>query len=147
MPSSPSHASIFFEKIVSLGPGAFAYLDGLAKKSAQTDENEWREFKGGGFISAPTKSSGPKKDKMDPDRRVKAIWSECLSAFANSSGGVLIWGIKAPNKIAEGTDFVADPKSLEDRLRTLANDAVDPPILGVEVRAVTGKATPKGFVV
>jgi hypothetical protein len=147
MPSSPSHASIFFEKIVGLGPGAFSYLDSLAKKSAQTDENEWREFKGGGFISAPTNAAGPQKDKMDPDRRVKAIWSECLGAFANSSGGILIWGIKAPNKMAEGTDLVTDAKSLEDRLRVLSNDAVDPPILGIEVRAIISKATPNGFVI
>lgn len=84
---------------------------------------------------------------MDPDRRVKAIWSECLGAFANSGGGILIWGIKAPKKIAEGTDLVGDAKSLADRLRVLANDAADPPILGIEVRAIIGKATRKGFVV
>jgi hypothetical protein len=48
----------------------------------------------------------------------------------------LVWGIKAPNRIAEGVDLVANAKALEERLRTLASDAVDPPILGVEVLAV-----------
>jgi hypothetical protein len=92
-------------------------------------------------------SLGSRKGKTEADRKIKEIWSESLGAFANSGGGILIWGIKAKDKFAEGTDLVADARALEERLKRLASDAVDPPILGVEVHAVVGNKSPKGFVV
>src|SRR6266516_4392731 len=94
MPIYPSRASLFFEQITDLGSQAFAYLDGVAKKSVSTDENEWREFKGAGFITGFLTSLGNQKGKIEADRKIKEIWSESLGAFANSGGGILIWGIK-----------------------------------------------------
>src|SRR2546427_4701586 len=120
MPSTPSSASIFFQKIENFGPSAtYDYVGDLAKKSAQTEENEWREFKGGGFLRA-LKSSSIKR-RQQTDRKLKEIWSECLGAFANSAGGILILGIKAPRKISEGVDLVPDAKDLQDRLTSLAS--------------------------
>jgi hypothetical protein len=147
MDSPVSNASVFFQKIVNLGSNAFEYLSNLAQKSAKTEENEWCEFKSGGFIGVTVKPARAGKAPFNPEQKLKAIWSECLGAFANSGGGILVWGIKAPNRIAEGVDFVADAKVLEERLINLANDAVDPPILGVEVLAVVAKSGSKGFVV
>jgi Putative DNA-binding domain len=146
MPATPSRASIFFQKIEDLGSSAaYDHVANLGKKSSQTEENEWREFKQGGFLRA---LNGPSvKHRQETDRQLKAIWSECLGAFANSAGGILIWGIKAPRKIADGIDLVPDPKALQDRLTVLASDAVDPPILGVQVVALTVKTSPSGFVV
>ncbi len=84
MPTTPSRASVFLQKVENLGPAAaYDYIANLAKKSAQTDENEWREFKGGGFLSGLTASSIQKR--QDTDRKLKEIWSECLGAFANSA--------------------------------------------------------------
>src|SRR6266446_9024331 len=115
MPTTPSRASVFLQKVENLGPAAaYDYIANLAKKSAQTDENEWREFKGGGFLSGLTASSIQKR--QDTDRKLKEIWSECLGAFANSAGGILIWGIKEPKRIAEGLDLVPDVKAIQDRL-------------------------------
>jgi hypothetical protein len=146
MASPLSNASVFFQKIISLGSSAFDYLSEIANKSADTKENEWREFKSGGFIGASPKSGAAGRGSFNPEQKVKAIWSECLGAFANSGGGVLIWGIKAPNKVAEGVDLVSDAPALEGRLKELASDAVDPPGLGGGVLAVIGKFGKRGFV-
>ena len=82
------------------------------------------------------------------DSKVKQIWSEGIGAFANSGGGVLIWGIKAKNRLAEGIDRVADVPKLAGRLRETASYAVDPPALGVEVLEVRKPGgTAEGFVV
>ena len=146
MQPTPSRALIFFQKIEDLGStAAYAYVTDLAKKSAQTDENEWREFKSGGFLTNLTNSSA--NQRQEADRRLKAIWSECLGAFANSGGGILIWGIKARNRIAEGVDLVPDAKALQYRLTELASDAVDPPVLGIEVVTLTQEMSHSGFVV
>jgi hypothetical protein len=51
MAFSVSNASVFFEKIIGLGNNAFRFLSEIAEKSEKTEENEWREFKAGGFIS------------------------------------------------------------------------------------------------
>jgi hypothetical protein len=146
MPPTPSRASIFFRQIEDIGQSAaYDRLADLAKESAKTEENEWREFKGGGFLGKLKTAST--KQKQETDRRLKEIWSECLGAFANSAGGILIWGIRAPNKIAEKIDLVPDAIALRDRLSEVANEAVDPPVLGIQVMAVTRKASPPGFVV
>jgi hypothetical protein len=147
MASSPSNASVFLQRIKNVGSDAFEYLSELAEKSAMTEENEWREFKAGGFVGIPSKSGALGKGSFNPDQKVKALWSECLGAFANSGGGVLIWGIKAPNRFAEGVDLVTNATGLEERLKAFANDAVDPPVVGVEVFAVTAKSGSNGFVV
>jgi len=146
MPTTPSRASVFFQKIESLGASvAYEYIADLPKKSAETDENEWREFKAGGFLRALRSSS--RKRRQETDRQLKSIWSESLGAFANSGGGVLIWGIRAPRNVAEGIDLVPDAKTIENRLTQLTSDAVDPPVLGVEVVASTQKRSKSGFVV
>jgi hypothetical protein len=145
MALSVSNASVFFEKIIGLGNDAFRFLSELAEKSEKTEENEWREFKAGGFIGVVPTSGASGKKAFNPDQKVKAIWSESLGAFANSGGGVLIWGIKAPNRVAEGVDFVADARGLEVRLKDLTSDALDPPALGVEVLAVTAEPDSTGF--
>jgi hypothetical protein len=108
----------------------------LSKPTRNADENEWRDFKGGGWISR----------QDGADQEIKKIWSECLGAFSNSGGGVLIFGIKALRRVATKTDFVDEPNKLADRLIELLQGAVDPPILDVEVRPIEGPET-KGFVV
>jgi hypothetical protein len=146
----PSQASIFFDKIIGLKSRAFDYLCELAQPSSRTEENEWRDFKGAGFITASiAPDADPKKENKVRDDKIKSIWSENLGAFSNSGGGVLIWGIKAPNKFAAGIDLSSDAPALKDRLVEIANDAIDPPVLSVQVRSVTrkGNSQRKGFVV
>lgn len=140
-PMPPSHASLFFGQIVKLKSRAFGFLEKLAIRATQTDENEWREFKSGGFTQQPA------RPQLDPKEKIKTIWSESLGAFSNSGGGVLIWGIRAPNRIVDGTDLVPAAEEFAARLRELTSDAVDPPIVGVEIVPVLKRASTAGFVV
>ena len=117
---------------------AFSFLVGLANPAANTSENEWRDFKTAGWIGS----------RPDSDKEVRRIWSENLGAFANSGGGVVVWGIKADNKIATAISLANDAPTLAARLEEVANDAVDPPIMGVAVRAILkSKGEREGFVV
>ena len=134
----PSRAELFFQEILQYEENAFSFLVGLADRAANTSENEWRDFKTAGWIGI----------KLDSDKEVQRIWSENLGAFANSGGGVLVWGIKADDKIATAISLANDASALAARLEQLANDAVDPPIMGVVVRAILErKGDRKGFVV
>ena len=53
MPAEISQASFFYDEIVAKGAEAYDYLAALAEAASKTEENEWREFKGAGFIDAP----------------------------------------------------------------------------------------------
>jgi len=146
--STPSRAEQFF---LSLGKtSAIAYSRILALvETGEADENEWRDFKEAKFIngSLPPESGEKRQEEERRKHKIKEIWSENLSAFANTDGGVLIWGIKAPRRVAESLSLAGDARALQDRLIELQNEAVDPPVLGVEVRAVTQKGKKEGFVV
>jgi hypothetical protein len=134
----PSRAELFFREFLQKEENAFSFLVGLADPAANTSENEWRDFMDAEWIAF----------RQDSDKEVRRIWSENLGAFANSGGGVLIWGIKAANKIATRLSLAKDAFALANRLEQIANDAVDPPALGVEVRAIPQrKDDRKGFVV
>lgn len=142
---APSQAELFFNSIpISAGRG-FKFLEKLAQISAQTDENEWRDFKEAKQLTFANADEGEIKKNA---KKIKSIWSENIGAFANSSGGVLIWGIKAPQRLADGLSLAADAPQLAERLQELANEAVDPPVLGIQIRAyVKNRADKSGFVV
>ena len=138
----PSSAQIFFQSLFAPDADAFAMLQGLVSSGA--DENGWREFKDAGWYDSPPPDEAERKRR---DGKVKAIWSESLSAFGNSGGGLLIWGINAPNRHATGTSLPQDAERLVHRLRDWLINAVEPPVLGVEIRAVRKPGGTSGFVV
>ncbi|MBE7496232.1 MAG: ATP-binding protein [Verrucomicrobiaceae bacterium] len=148
---APSRAELFFQELIAEPSTAFAKLFGLAVEKA--DENQWREFKEAKFIDdplPPASEDGGKKCRDEKKRRddsVKNLWSENLSAFANTGGGILIWGIKTKDRFADEPSLAGDAQRLADRLITLQNDAVDPPVTGVDVQAVTEEGSKAGFVV
>jgi hypothetical protein len=106
-------------------------------ESILTDENplkeaEWIDFKSG------------------YDQKVKEHWSKGLSGFPNSGGGILLWGVQTKTKdkydFPEKVVLVENARELAGKLETWMSTMVDPPVLGIEVRAITDKDE-KGFVV
>ncbi len=146
--NATSQAELFFKSIPKNAAKGFKFLEDLAHPASQSEENEWRDFKEAKPLTSPPNSATPPEHRKKHDQEIKKLWSENIGAFANSGGGVLIWGIKAPKKFAEGTSLAADAEALANRLLELANDSVDPPVLGIQVRAFPrSKSSPEGFVV
>jgi hypothetical protein len=59
----------------------------------------------------------------------RKLFAKCVSGFANSSGGLIIWGIKA-NKNSEGVDCATDKSPITNL-----------PLFISRIQSVTGKAT------
>ena len=137
-----SNARAFFEKITD-APKPFEFLCNLINASPPTSETDWLEFKRG--------------NKIDDDF-IKRTWSKSLSAFANTSGGVLIFGIDCSKNTkntktdldeAHTKELCDNAFKMADRLMELHHQATSPPVLKVEVKAYTEnnqKGEP-GFVV
>lgn len=141
-------AEQFFSDVTSRGDQAFQYLEGLVEPRLRTEENEWRDFKGAAQLTSHFSPKAPASLKETNDKKIKEIWSECLGAFGNSGGGVLIWGIDAPKRIAIATSLAVDANALAVRLEELVVGAVDPPIQGVRVTAITRSLSDSsGFVI
>ena len=85
---------------------------------------------------------------------MKATWSEALAGFANTQGGVLIWGVDARKDTTSsidaacGVSFVKNPLAFKSRLMELHRQATEPPVHGVEIEAYSISGSPnEGFVV
>lgn len=134
----PSIAREFFLNLTR-DPDPVSAIQRLIGATPPTFETEWCDFKGA--------------EKID-DKRTKETWSQALAGFANTQGGVLIWGVDARKDPATGIDaahglsLVKNPSLLKSRLNELHHQATEPPVLGVEIEAYSipnGKG--EGFVV
>jgi hypothetical protein len=85
------------------------------------------------------------KEKSRPDRSETDLqdvsnYAKALSGFANTSGGILIFGLKAnkDNDVDIINDIVpiTNIQKFESRLRELESRIVERPIAGVEYRAI-----------
>lgn len=131
-------AKVLFDSLV----GTESILDFVSQSKPETD---WLDFKG---------CQDKRRESADiSDKDIKKIWSKALSGFANSGGGVLVWGVDA----RPGDDSVdcaqeivphSNAARLRSRLIELAHDATDPPIMGLEFKEflAPGEST-AGFVV
>lgn len=102
-------------------------------------EDDFLEFKGAGKIK---------------DAGVKEHWSQALSGFANTEGGVLVWGIRAASihgrnvDAAIALDLAPDPEALKQQLKDVALAATVDPVPGVRLEHYcVGQNTREGFVV
>src|SRR5437588_621036 len=133
MASPTSSAGRFFEDFRS-APDRGALLHRLFDPADPQAETEWLDFKGARW-------NDPKRGTvLLSDGQAKEIWGQALSAFANTQGGVLVFGIDArknANDVDAAVGFarVKDPGAFASRLRQLHPHATDPPVLGVEVEA------------
>lgn len=89
-------------------------------------------------------SSGQLEEGQDKD---KAHFGRCASGFANTGGGILIWGVSA-ERDADGVDRVTStpgvsrPDHLLAYLWQVTPTVVAPPVVGIEHRLVRGRNGP-----
>ncbi len=128
---APSRAKSFFDEIVE-ADRPVGFLEELISKPRQDQfEREYIDFKG-----------EPKPDDLPK------IWSKALSCLANSDGGVLIWGIEAPEGAPIRLSPVRDWKTLDRDLHQMLRDVTDPPVSGVDIRAYpVSEGSQSGFIV
>jgi len=75
-----------------------------------------------------------------------------ISGFANSNGGIIVWGVDA-RKNADGVDCansiaeISKPALMVSRLNTLTGDATSPIVDGIRHKAITNPETNAGVVV
>lgn len=77
----------------------------------------------------------------EPNKHDKDHVAEVVSGFANSAGGILVWGVATesrPGDSALPTSVVPirDPRRAQARIRELASQLVQPPVSGVRVDAI-----------
>ena len=133
-----SRAIELFRQIV-VDPAQAVLLRKMATN--KTPESESLEFKGGRIS----------------ETEAKKYWSQALSGFANTGGGVLIFGIKTDRveppeggrKIdtAVDVDLVRNPSQFVQLLKDNHLGATTDPVQGVEYLAVPAEPDGSGFVV
>lgn len=133
-----SSAHRFFDRMKE-SPDRLAFMRDLVNSASPTFEGEWLDFKGAA--------------KCD-DKFLKEIWSKSLSAFANTEGGIIVWGIDARKDPDTGIDAAhefslsSNPAALKSRLLELHHEATDPPVSGVEIEYISDPSEEDaGFVI
>jgi hypothetical protein len=137
MPPAITLSREFFDSIRNASDPV-KFIESLCDPSAPTYEGDHLEFK---------QDPGIASDSLT------RIWLEALSGFANSGGGVIVWGVVAKKDPATNTDFakatkpVSSPAAFKSRLVELQRLGTDPPVPGVEIESYPQGSPPEGFVV
>jgi hypothetical protein len=141
---SSSVAREFFDSIVS-DRDPVAKVRSLINPADPLFETDWLDFKG----EHPT-------DPKQREKSNRSCWSEYLSAFANTGGGVLIWGVDARRTKVNGREIdfagsevpINDPIALASKLNEWQGQAINPPLSGVEIKPYPFPEKPtEGFVI
>ena len=103
MDAKPSLAEQFFNDCRGASD-CRAHLRGLV--AAQTPETDWLDF----------------KCRPSRDANAKEIWYKALSGFANTEGGVLVWGIEA-SKQPDGKDVASNVCLVDGSVRFVSEGA------------------------
>jgi Putative DNA-binding domain len=130
----PSRAKAYFDQ-VKLPENGARFLNALVGSETPTFESEFLEFKGA--------------HNLDPaGRDLLELWAKNLSGFANSDGGVVIFGIDAPKGAAKSLSLVQDLAALSSKLKNTLPKITEPPVQRVEIEAYRNPPDAnKGFVV
>ena len=130
--ASSSRAVEFFDQIVQ-SPDRVAAIQRLVDENVC--EGEFLDYKNGIQFSL----------SLDA---LKETFSKYLSGFANSDGGVLIWGIDAPTNRPEKIVAVPDVEKMKKSLMSWATVATEPPVRGIQIEAIPLSSESKeGFVI
>lgn len=131
----PTPASSFFEQLRSAAlrkdwDEARAIIRTLSELPAETDWVDWKQ------------ANGLENNKV-LGRDDKRNLAKCLSAFANTAGGLIAWGISDERELKP---FPQYEDHLRHQLRLVASATV-PPIVGVDAVAVPHEDGTGGFVI
>ena len=125
MPQNITQGLLFFDSLPAQDSEAFITIENILKRESPLNEAEWLDYKDG------------------DDKRIEEHWSKALSGFANSGGGVIIWGLKTEKQngqdIPIALSLVENPPKLEGLLKTALSYAVDPPVIGVKTRSISNQ--------
>ena len=134
-----SLALSWFEQVQRLsGSERAAFLQQVIDDG--TVETDYLEFKG-----------CLQNNVLLPNEKLREEYGQALSAFANTGGGVLVWGIHA-SQDSKGVDraqspaLAPDAALLNSKLDVIERDVTNPPVLGVQKFPFITEGT-KGFVV
>lgn len=134
----PTPASVVFERLRQAGASqnwdaAREIVRYLAE--SPKSETEWIEWKEANSLEGAGRSLG-----RDDQKNL----AKCLSAFANSSGGLIVWGVTDDQRQKPFPEF---EEHLRHQMKLVAS-ATLPPISGIEALAVPSAAgSTRGYVV
>ncbi|HQR05220.1 MAG TPA: ATP-binding protein [Gemmatales bacterium] len=131
----PSRVESFFSQLNQLNTGAEQIAYVLEHKPS---EHEWIDYKQCWMKNAT---------EFDRDK-IQEAWSEYLSAFANTEGGLLIVGIRTTSRDTPGE--VVPVQSLSELQAILTKQihvANDPPVQGVRYLPIETAGPDKGVLV
>lgn len=130
---TPSRAKAIFDQLAASEDQDALIKRWLVDPRPDDPDNEVLEFMRG--------------DSAD-DEDVKRNWSKALSAFANTDGGLVLWGISAPQSGPRQAKPVDDPAGLRQRLEQFLPGATEPPVQGVAFLHVEDpKHRPRGYLI
>lgn len=116
---------------------------GIALVSSWTDEGYHEDL----HLDFKRKSKASSPTPNDDDRR---NFSRALSGFANSDGGIVVWGIGAPGSgVGLRTKHpIKDPGRFAEALDSLVSRLVSPPVEGIQNKVILEKeSSGRGYVV
>jgi Putative DNA-binding domain len=113
--------------------------------SEKLPECEYVEYKCPPDLEDEPSGATKARDKRQQLQDAKENWSKALSAFANTAGGLLIWGVKCSRNSdgidePSGFDFVTNGTRLRDKLVAQHTQANSDFVEGVDIRVVNFKA-------
>jgi hypothetical protein len=136
MSETQTQSQHLFEKYTNAN--SVDFIKSLPNLPEKTFETDWLDFK-----------SGKSKDED-----IKKIWSKAIGAFANSEGGIIVWGVSAKKDQITGIDavngieLVPDVCAFKTRLMELRHEACDPPVANIEIKELpVSNSSKEGFVV
>jgi len=140
----PSVAREVFDRLVK-ATDPVAAIRGLAHSDPPTFEDDWLDCK---------QEPDDIKDPGQRDKKLKQMWLQALSGFANNEGGVLLWGLVARKDQNTNVDKVvgekpvSDPFGLKSKLNEWRRQGTDPPLGNVQIEPFEFPAgSGRGFVV
>jgi hypothetical protein len=139
---APSAARARYERLVTAADPV-AEIRGMTNATPPTFEDDFFDCKVEPFDADVNKRKAA----------LQKIWSEALTAFANSGGGVVVWGLVAKSDpvskidMVVGENLVSNLAQLANDLRRLQPEQSDPPLGGVQYTQIPVNGGPGGFLV